>query len=363
MYPSESKSLTQGTRCMSAMNQLRVTEQAEKEMTDKHGSLRYLPSSHIRSLTHALNHHLLPPNHHLLRPNPPLGVDAGGSKKSRALRYPVRGDYAAEEDGSPVPGTYSILPSHLSSQAYTPTSKEAKKAVTLPVTERRRMHGAGDDDSYSEMTSDPVDSEEKDRMSGRQVEAGAKTSRPPTVRRLAVLGIRSHFPQLLEVDESPGLCKKVAAWYILKNDLGCSPEAWTMVVIQRHALTQRAPGAVLARRSLERSPVTDGVNIHLLQCQIHHQASIPVQGAKPAAPAALKRHTARNMSVQAALLCVTNTGRNHQRNANATYRDEVERTNRMGDANEDEEGEGDGEQARKIEVVKFLGLSSGFSVM
>ncbi|KAJ7589371.1 hypothetical protein C8J56DRAFT_32952 [Mycena floridula] len=76
------------------LNQLRVTEQAEKEMTDKHGSLRYLPSSHIRSL-----------NHHLLRPNPPLGVDAGGSKKSRALRYPVRGDYAAEEDGSPVPGS------------------------------------------------------------------------------------------------------------------------------------------------------------------------------------------------------------------------------------------------------------------
>ncbi|KAJ7589271.1 hypothetical protein C8J56DRAFT_1164122 [Mycena floridula] len=36
-------------------------------MPDKHGSI----SSHVRSLTHALNHHLL-------RPNPPLGVDAGG---------------------------------------------------------------------------------------------------------------------------------------------------------------------------------------------------------------------------------------------------------------------------------------------
>ncbi|KAJ7589342.1 hypothetical protein C8J56DRAFT_1025633 [Mycena floridula] len=134
--------------------------------------------------------------------------------------------------------------------------------------------------------------------------------------------------------------------------------------LRAYILFRAAQEAVILSKPRE---VTDGVNIHLLQRQStsRHRfqsralrypirGDCPVQGGIPARQGSLRSsvqgvHPSRFSS--------------HQRNAHATYCDEVEGTNRMGDANEDEEGEGDGEQARKIEVVKFLGLSSGFSVM
>ncbi|KAJ7589304.1 hypothetical protein C8J56DRAFT_1075805 [Mycena floridula] len=57
-------------------------------MSGKDGSTRYHPSSHICGMTSiSISYDL----------DPPLGIDAEGLNRSRALRHPVRGDYVAQE--------------------------------------------------------------------------------------------------------------------------------------------------------------------------------------------------------------------------------------------------------------------------